>query len=110
MTNIDFDDEGDIIHQPEEFGKCPFHKLFRKDSSRSYWSLSRGGHPIKDREWAISIFKTNENNEIVSLNQHRWIIPDFLVYLFEKFYEDGQRDKSNSLKRAFDCNKTLYEY
>lgn len=103
LDGVVLSDRGDRIIPAKHFGLCPFHELTFDSFGSTLWSLARGGMPVPDSVWTITIFHRDENGNLLPLlTQDRWMLPECFSILFDHFekYGDSQRVKAirNALK------------
>ena len=90
---------GDRIIPAKHFGKCPLEELTAAGFGSSQWSVSRGGSPLRDDQWTISIFN---NLESESLKMDRWVLPNAIGILFAMFERQGDEQRLRKILAALD--------
>lgn len=101
LDGVVVNDCGDRIIPVKHFGLCPFPELTNEGFSTSVWSLSRGGMPVPDRVWTISIFHRDENGKALPmLSLDRWMMPDCFSMLFDHFEKLGASQRVQAIRSA----------
>ena len=104
VANLDgvvLNDHGDRIIPAKHFGFCPFHELTIESFGSTLWSLSRGGHPVPDGIWTITIFHRDENGKTLPmLTQDRWMMPECFSMLFDHFEKYGDSQRVQEIRKA----------
>jgi len=91
---------GNLVIPAKHIGLCPFHELTQLEFCKS-WSLSRGGSPVPDGVWTITIFRRDESGKIVEdLAQDRWVLPDCFSLMFDSFRKSGDEERARAIRNA----------
>ena len=94
-------DGGDRVIPAKYIGYCPFSELKRDSFGSSLWSLSRGGHPVPDGVWTITVFHRDETGGVLPLlSQGRWMLPDCFSILFDHFEKYGDSQRIQAIRNA----------
>jgi hypothetical protein len=91
---------GDRIIPSKHFSLCPLSKLREDEFGRNQWSISRGGSPLNDWEWTISIFQNPKEN----IYQDRWVVPSIIGFLFCHFEKCGEENQKRKICSAIGIN------
>ena len=106
LDGVTTNDTGDRFIPAKHIGLCPFHELSRDGFRTSHWSISRGGRPVPDGVWTISIFRRDERGEVLpSLARDRWILPNCFSLLFSFFESLGDAERVREVHRALKLNE-----
>ena len=105
LDGVVFNDQGDRIIPAKYFGYCPFDELTSEGFGTSTWSLSRGGRPVPDNIWTITIFHRDENGQTLPmLTQDKWMMPKCFSLLFDHFEKQGDSERVHSIRNALGLN------
>jgi hypothetical protein len=101
FDGVVLNDHGDRIIPAKHFGLCPFHELTIESFGSSLWSLSRGGRPVPDGVWTITIFHRDEHGRTLPiLTQDKWMMPDCFSMLFDHFEKYGDSQRVQAIRNA----------
>lgn len=101
LDGVVLNDHGDRIIPAKHFGLCPFHELTVESFGSTLWSLSRGGRPVPDGVWTITIFHRDENGQVLPmLTQDKWMMPVCFSILFDHLEKYGDSQRVQAIRKA----------
>ncbi len=98
-----FSSAGDLVLPVENFGNFPWDSVNVLDTNT--WSMSAGGHPLHSDEWTLCQFVQKGKDNHPLLVQYRWIMPNSLVGLLQRRYQDGRNDIAIEIRNLIGASR-----